>query len=254
MNIENMPYLSVVVPAYNEEANIKNGTPDQLLAYLKKQAYTWEVLFVDDGSSDQTAPLLENYERKDKRVRLIKNPHQGKAATVATGVMAANGEIIMFTDTDQATPMSEIEKFFPFFEEGYDVVIGSRSGRKGEPPLRKVMAYGFVILRNLVLRLPFNDTQTGFKAFRADAAHRVFANLKVFEKKQQIKGAAVKAGFDLEILYVARKLGYKIKEVKVNWQHKGSVRVHFIKDSADTIRDMLRIRLYSLRGTYKNLK
>lgn len=244
-------YLSIVVPAYNEEMNIKNGTLNTLLSYLKKQKYTWEVIFVDDGSVDDTASLLEKIQKKEKRIHLIKNPHQGKAATVTTGVMAAAGEIIMFTDTDQATPMSEVEKFFPFFEEGFDVVIGSRTGRKGEPPLRKLMAYGFVFLRNIFLRLPFNDTQTGFKAFKSEAAHKIFTNLKVFKKRQQIKGSAVKAGFDLEVLYVARKLGYKIKEVKVEWQHQGSVRVHFVKDSIDTINDMLRIRFYALKGEYK---
>lgn len=252
MAANKQPYLSVVVPAYNEEVNIKRGAPDRLIAYLATQDYSWEVIFVDDGSQDNTSILLEKYQKKDKRVHLIKNPHQGKAATVTTGVMAANGKIILFTDTDQATPMKEVEKFLPCFESGYDVVIGSRHGRAGMPLLRKVMAYGFVILRTLVLRLPFKDTQTGFKAFSRVTAHKIFGSLKIFGHSGVIKGAAVKAGFDIEILFVARKLGYKIKEVPVEWHHPGTTRVNPIKDSIEALSDMIRIRWYALKGEYKS--
>ena len=153
--------------------------------------------------------------------------------------------------------MKEVEKFLPYFQEGYDVVIGSRSGRAGMPVFRKVMAYGFVILRTIVLRLPFKDTQTGFKAFTRDSAHRIFATLKIFGtsgvmgQTRVIKGAAVKAGFDIEILFVARKLGYKIKEVPVEWHHPGTTRVNPLKDSIEALSDMIRIRWYALRGEYK---
>ncbi|MEK7521310.1 MAG: glycosyltransferase [Patescibacteria group bacterium] len=246
------PYLSVVVPAYNEEANIKRGAVDLLLEYLNKQEYAWEVIFVDDGSGDSTASLLEKYVKLDLKVHLIKNPHQGKAATVTTGVIAATGKIILFTDTDQATPMKEVEKFLPFFEQGYDVVIGSRRGRAGMPFFRKFMAYGFVILRTLVLRLPFKDTQTGFKAFSRESAHKIFKNLKIFGSGGVIQGAAVKAGFDVEILFVARKLRYKIKEVPVEWHHPGTTRVNPLKDSIEALSDMLRIRWYALKGEYKS--
>src|SRR3989344_480987 len=174
------PHLSIVIPAYNEEPNIKRGVQEKVLEYLKKQSYSWEVLFVDDGSADKTASLLETFAKKDARVRVIKNPHQGKAATVMTGMLEAKGEIILFSDMDQATPLGEVEKFLPLFGEGYDIVIGSRSGRAGMPLLRKVMAYGFVVLRTLVLRLPFKDTQTGFKAFSRDAGQKIFKSLKIF--------------------------------------------------------------------------
>ncbi|MBI2268171.1 MAG: glycosyltransferase [Candidatus Blackburnbacteria bacterium] len=251
MSKSNLPFLSVVVPAYNEEQNIRKGAPDRLISYLEKQNYSWEVLFVDDGSVDDTAKLLEKYKDKNKRICLIKNAHQGKAATVMTGVMAATGQIILFTDTDQATPIKEVEKFLPYFEQGYDVVIGSRHGRAGMPFLRKVMAYGFVILRTLVLRLPFKDTQTGFKAFSKVAAHKIFKSLRIFGQSGVIKGAAVKAGFDIEILFVARKLGHKIREVPVEWHHPGTTRVNPLKDSIEALGDMLRIRWYALRGEYK---
>lgn len=245
------PFLSVVIPAYNEEDNIKKGAPNKALEYLKKQKYTWELVFVDDGSLDKTADLLREYAKKDKRIRLICNPHQGKAATVTAGVLSARGGIILFTDMDQATPLKEVEKFLPLFHAGYDIVIGSRSHRKGAPIVRKAMAYGFIVLRTLILRLPFSDTQTGFKALTRKASWNVFKSLQIFSKQRIIKGAAVKAGFDLEVLYVARKLGYKIKEVPVEWQHHGSIRVNPIKDSLEGLKDMLRIRWYALKGAYK---
>lgn len=249
--MRNSPYLSIVVPAYNEEVNVKRGVQQKILDYLLKQNYTWEVLFVDDGSADDTAALLEEFVKNDKRLKLIKNPHQGKAATVMTGMMKAEGEIIMFSDMDQATPLNEVEKFLPLFEDGYDIVIGSRSGRAGMPFLRKVMAYGFVVLRTLILRLPFKDTQTGFKAFSNKAAKKVFTSLKIFGQRGVIKGAAVKAGFDLEFLFVARKLGYKIKEVPVEWHHPGTTRVNPLKDSIEGLKDMLLIRWFSLKGAYR---
>lgn len=245
------PYLSVIVPAYNEEQNIKKGAPQKLLSYLSGQDYSWELIFVDDGSLDKTAELLESFERKNKNVHVIRNPHQGKAATVTKGVLAAGGEIILFTDMDQATPISEIEKFLPWFKDGYDVVIGSRSGRRGAPLIRKLMALGFVVLRTLILRLPLQDTQTGFKAFTKEATRNIFKKLRIFGKIGTIKGAAVKAGFDLEVLYVTRKLGYKIKEVPVEWNYQGTMRVHPIKDSIDGLKDLLRIRWYAIKGEYK---
>lgn len=245
------PYLSVVVPAYNEEDNIKKGSPGKVLDYLKKQKYSWEVVFVDDGSLDKTAKLLEEYAKRDNRVKLVKNPHQGKAATVTTGVLKANGDIILFTDMDQATPLKEVENFFPFFEQGYDLVIGSRRGRKDAPLVRKMMALGFIVLRTLILRLPFSDTQTGFKALKREASRKIFNSLYIFSKQGVIKGAAVKAGFDLEVLYVAHKLGFKIKEVPVEWKHQGSLRVNPLKDSIDGLKDLLRIRWYAIKGAYR---
>jgi dolichyl-phosphate beta-glucosyltransferase len=242
--------LSVVIPAYNEEDNIKGGAAIRVLDYLKKQKYTWEIVFVDDGSSDNTAKLLEDLAKKEKGTRVIKNPHQGKAATVTTGMLAGRGDIVLFTDMDQATPLNQIEKFFPYFEDGYDIVIGSRTGRKGAPLIRKVMAWGFVVLRTIFLRLPFHDTQTGFKAFTNKAAQDVFSHLIIFGKQGLIKQPAVKAGFDLEFLYVARKRKYKIKEVPVEWKYQGTKRVSAIRDGFDSLKDILKIRWHALKGEY----
>lgn len=236
------PYLSVVIPAYNEEQNIKRGAPDKVLSYLKKQKYSWEVIFVDDGSQDKTVQLLEAIVKKDKRLRIIKNPHQGKAATVTTGVLAGDGEIVLFTDMDQATPISEIEKLLPFFKNGHDVVIGSRKGREGAPLVRKLMAAGFALLRNFILGLPFSDTQCGFKAFTNKAVRQIFPDLKIHGMGREIHGAAVTAGFDTEVLFLAKRGGFKIAEVPVNWHHQKAGHVRILKDSIDGLKGILAIR------------
>lgn len=250
------PFLSVVMPAYNEEYNLRTGVLDSVYDYLIQQNYSWEILFVDDGSTDTTLNLAEDFAKKHQNFLVLKEPHRGKAGTVAAGISKAEGEIILFTDTDQATPIDQIEKILPKFKGGYDVVIGSRHGREGAPLIRKVMASGFSFLRLLVLNLPFKDTQCGFKAFTNTAAKEIFRKLEIFGSSrivpgQKIKGASVNAGFDLEVLYMARRLGYKIAEVPVDWHHKEGTKVDPIKDSIEGLRGLIMVRLNSIKGKYK---
>lgn len=244
-------FLSVVIPAYNEEYNLRTGVLDSVYDYLLEQKYSWEILFVDDGSTDGTVRVANEFAKKHKGFTVLKEPHRGKAGTVTAGVLKAKGEIILFTDTDQATPIDQLEKILPKFEKGYDVVIGSRSGREGAPIIRKVMAWGFSFLRLLVLRLPFKDTQCGFKAFKNEPANRIFRKLELFGEKSTTSGASVFAGFDLEVLYVARKLGHKIAEVPVDWHHKEGTKVDPIKDSIEGLKGLLMVRLNALQGKYK---
>lgn len=243
------PYLSVVIPAYREEDNLKSGVLKEVYDYLKKQSYTWEVLIVDDGSPDNTAKVAKELVKKYKNFSVLKEPHRGKGGTVIAGVLASKGEIILFTDMDQATPIDQLEKILPKFNQGFDIVIGSRAGRKGAPLVRKIMAFGFVVLRTLVLRLPYRDTQCGFKAIKSDAKG-IFKKMMIFNEKSS-KDAGVTAGFDLEMLYLARKNGLKVAEVPVVWEHKGSVRVNPIRDSYQGLRDLLRVRINAIRGIYK---
>lgn len=243
--------VSIVIPAYNEEYNLRTGVLDSVYDYLGGQKYTWEILFVDDGSTDKTLKIANEFASKHKNFYVMKEPHKGKAGTVTAGVLKARGDIILFTDTDQATPIDQLEKVLPKFDKGFDVVIGSRSGREGAPILRKIMAYGFSILRYLILRLPYKDTQCGFKAFKKEAARKIFGKLEIFGSKSSTTGASVFAGFDLEILYVARKLGYKIVEVPVDWHHKEGTKVNPIKDSIEGLHGLLMVRLNALRGKYK---
>ncbi|MBI5619683.1 glycosyltransferase [Candidatus Gottesmanbacteria bacterium] len=134
------PFLSIVIPAYNEETNIRLGALDRVSRYLERVRYSWEVIVVDDGSTDATGRLLGEF-RSNKGFTVIENPHQGKAATVITGMLQAQGTIVLFADLDQAAPICEVEKLSPWFDRGYDVVIGSRSVRReGAPILRLLMA------------------------------------------------------------------------------------------------------------------
>lgn len=243
--------LSVVIPAYNEEYNLRSGVLDLVINYLNRQKYFWEVLFVDDGSSDLTAKIAEDFAKTHNNFFVLKEPHRGKGGTVIAGMLKAKGNIILFTDTDQATPIDQVEKFLPKFEEGYDIVIGSRSGRRGAPILRKLMAYGFAFLRTIILRLPYKDTQCGFKAFKKEASREIFKRMQVFNQKGEEKGAGVTAGFDLEVLYLARKLKFKVAEVEVIWNHKESERINPIRDSWEGLRDLFRVRLNALQGKYK---
>lgn len=244
------PYLSVIIPAYNEEYNLRTGVLDSVYDYLKDQKYSWEILFVDDGSTDSTLKVAKDFAKKHKNFSVLPEPHRGKGGTVIAGMLKAKGEIILFTDADQATPIDQLEKVLPKFGNGYDVVIGSRHGREGAPLVRKIMASGFSFLRFIVLRLPFKDTQCGFKAFSKEAAGKIFKRLKIFNSSSINSEASVTAGFDLEVLYVAKKLGYKIAEVPVDWHHKEGTKVDPIKDSIEGLNGLIRVRLNALQNKY----
>lgn len=248
-----MTKLSVIIPAFNESENLKKGVLSQVDNFLSKQNYSFEVLVVDDGSTDGTINLIEKFIAQTKNFRLIKNLHGGKAIAVMTGLIESKGEIGLFSDMDQATPIGEVEKLLPYFDQGFDIVIGSRQGRKGAPVIRKLMAFGFSILRTIILGLPFKDTQCGFKAFSRKSIQVIFPTLKKRWKKHlQDKGAAVNAAFDVETLFLARKMGFKIKEVPVAWSHVGTERVQVVKDSLDAIIDILKIRGNDLLDRYRN--
>ena len=246
-------HLSVIIPAYNEEPNFKKGTIDEVPKYLERHNYTYEVLIVDDGSDDDTAKLAESFAKKHKNVKAIKNTHQGKAETVKTGVENAKGELILFTDFDQATPLSEIEKLLPYIPE-YDIVIGSRqlpgARREKEPFHRHLMGLVFNLVVQIIAVKGIWDTQAGFKLFKAEVAKPLFASLKVYGKGKAVKGALVTA-FDVELLFIAKKRGYKIKEVPIIWHHVATSRVNPLKDSLRMLRDVIKIRLNDFRGVYK---
>lgn len=250
--VDDKPRLSVVIPAYNEEPNFKKGLIDEAPRYLSKQSYDYEILIVDDGSDDETADLAQKFAKKYKNVRVIKNPHQGKAETVKTGVIEAKGEYILFTDFDQATPLSEVEKLLPLFPE-YDIAIGSRqlpgAKREKEPFHRHLMGLVFNLIVQIIAVRGIWDTQAGFKCFKAGVAKELFGKLKVYGKGKQVKGALVTA-FDVELLFIAKKMGYKIKEVPIIWHHVATSRVNPIKDSLRMLRDVIKIRFNDLRGIY----
>lgn len=247
-------FLTVVIPCYNEERNIRLGALENVYSYLNKQKYTWEVILVDDGSSDESLKLLKKFILGKINFRLIKKRHQGKAAAVTSGVLQAKGDIILFTDMDQATPLAEIEKLLPYYQKNYSIVIGSRSSRRrGAPLLRIAMAKGFIYLRNLILKLGIKDTQCGFKSFKKETALTIFPQLLVFNSNRIASGSTVTAGFDIEVLYLAKLLKYKIAEVPVEWHYQETRNVSPLKDSIESLIDLLRIRYYSLTGIYQKI-
>ncbi|MFA5136129.1 MAG: glycosyltransferase [Patescibacteria group bacterium] len=246
--------ISLIIPCYNEEINIQKGVLDKIGNHTGSNSRFKEVIIVDDGSTDETKNLIQKeYLPRYPKFRLIENDHKGKAQTLITGIKESLSTAVMFTDIDLATPLEEDTKLLKALDEGYQVVIGSRNTeRKGAPFLRKLMAVGFIYIRNFMIGLSnIKDTQCGFKAFRRDAANHILSKLRVFNKEHgNIQGSSVKAGFDLEFLFLANKLGYKIKEVPVTWKHVETKNVNFIKDSVETIRDILAIKYYDLAKKY----
>ena len=242
--------LSVVIPTYNESANLKRGVLNEVANYLNGAKIDYEVIVVDDGSSDNSAALIKKFISRNQKFKLIQNKHGGKAIAVMTGMLAGEGKIILFTDMDQATPITQVEKFMPQFDGGADIVIGSRHGRKGAPLVRKLAAWGFSVLRRIILGLPFKDTQCGFKAFSKQVVDRIIPKIKNEWGVVHFKGGAVNAGFDVELLYLAKKYGFKIAEVPVEWRYVDTERVQVVKDALAAIYDMLRIRWNDLAGKY----
>lgn len=243
--------ISFIIPAYNEEINIKRGVLNSVCDYLNEKKFDWEVLILDDGSKDNTKKLIKDFVLHHKNFKFYEEPHRGKGGTLIAGINYSVGDIVLTLDMDQSTPISEFDKFLIKFNDGYDIVIGGRSGRPGQPIIRKLMAYGFVTLRSLILRLPFKDTQCGFKAYSRKAIRKVFDKIQIYGGKVG-GGGSVSAGFDLEVLYIARKQKLKVAEVPVEWYEYGERKeVSPVRDSYEGLRDLIKIRLNALLGKYK---
>ncbi|MCL5969957.1 MAG: glycosyltransferase [Patescibacteria group bacterium] len=247
-------YLSVVIPSFDEIVNLRKGVLDKIEHFLSRKKYNYEVIIVDDGSRDGSVGFVENFIKENNNFRLIKNPHMGKAGAVTTGVLESKGEYVLFTDMDQATPIEEVDNLLPYFEEGYDIVIGSRQGeRRGAPFSRKIMAKSAILLRSVIIGIrSIKDTQCGFKVFKRTAAEKLFLKVKELHSGyKKIGGSSVSAGFDMELLYLALKYGYKIKEVPIEWLYVETRRVNPVKDSFYGVLDLLRIKMNDLKGKYK---
>jgi len=247
-------FLSVVIPCYNEEANLKRGVLRQVYDYLKKRKYSWEVIISDDGSTDKSKKLVETFVKKYPCFRLLKNQHGGKPYAVWQGIKRARGEIVLFTDMDQSTPISEIKKLLPFFNKGYDVVIGSRGWRrKGAPFYRQIAGWIFLNSRRLFLLPNIVDTQCGFKAFKTPIAKELFPKLSVLKNFKQATGWRVTA-FDVELLFLAQKRGCKIGEVLVRWRDEDVAtgkNKSFIKEAKQMLEQIINVRKNERQGKYR---
>jgi len=235
-------------------ANLQKGVLDKIEHFLSKKDFAYEVIIVDDGSTDGSVDFVRKFSSNNLNFELIENPHLGKAGAVTTGVLSSRGDYVLFSDMDQAAPIEEVDKLLPHFDKGYDVVIGSRkSQRKGAPWTRILMAKGMIFLRTLLVNIHgISDTQCGFKMFKREVAQKLFNKInKLHNNFKKVSGSNVSAGFDVELLYIAENLGYKIKEVPVNWLYVETRRVNPVKDSIEGFLDLIRIKIKALRGEYK---
>lgn len=245
--------ITLIIPCYNEVANLQKGVLDRVGNYVSDNPQFKEVIIVDDGSTDDSKKIIKKeYLPHFAKFSLIENNHQGKAFAIITGIRHAKSRLVMFSDIDLATPIDETEKLLSVLKEGADIVIGSRTVRQGAPLKRKIMAHGLILLRGFFLGLgKLRDTQCGFKLFKANAANQIIEKMQVFREGKTIHGSSVSAGFDLEFLFVARKLGYEIKEVPVIWRHVETKNVNLVKDSLETLSDMILMRYYHIKGKYQ---
>jgi len=238
--------VSLVIPTFNEKKLITK-TIDEVLSYFANEDYKFEIIIVDDASSDRTPELVMAYAQRYDCIRLIINEtNRGKGFSVKKGVLSAQGKYIVFTDADLSTPIKELSILLHSLSSGYDIVIGSRiieSSRVKvkQPWLRRIMGRFFNMYISFFFSINISDTQCGFKGFEAAAAKRLFS-------MQKISGFS----FDVEILYLAKLVGYRVKEIPVLWINRTDSRVRILKDSLNMALDVLRIKLNSFKGLYRD--
>jgi dolichyl-phosphate beta-glucosyltransferase len=238
------PRYSFVIPAYNESARIR-ATIEKILAHLHSQQWDAEILVVNDGSTDDTAQIVRSYAAHNPSLHLLENPgNRGKGYSVRNGMLHANGEVILFSDADLSSPIQEADKLFAAINSGADVAMGSRWLRvelqtQRQPLYRQLFGRIFNLALRIILGLHYRDTQCGFKAFTRRAAQSIFP-------LQQIE----RWGFDPEILYLARRFGFRIEEVPVRWAHREGTRINPLVDGMRMFVEMLRVRWYSISGKY----
>jgi glycosyltransferase involved in cell wall biosynthesis len=239
------PAYSIVIPAYNESARL-GATLEKVLSYVHAQGWDAEVIVVNDGSRDNTADIIRGYAARDSMLRMVENPgNRGKGYSVRNGMLNARGRVVLFSDADLSSPIEEAPKLFKALDEGADIAIGSRWLRaetqtQRQPLLRQILGRVFNLLLRLTLGLHFADTQCGFKAFKRPAVQTIFPLQKI-----------ERWGFDPEILFLARKFGFKVKEVPVLWGHSGGTRIHPLIDGSRMFQEMLHIRWNSITGKYR---
>lgn len=244
-NIQNklqIPFLSLIIPAHNEETRLPE-TLRQVLEFSGKQTYPVEILVVENGSEDRTFQIAQDFAAQHAAIRVLQNDQRGKGRAVRQGMLAAKGEFRFMCDVDFSMPVEEIGKFLPPIQTDYDVAIASREAagavRHGEPYYRHFIGRIYNGLIRLLALPGLQDTQCGFKCFRGTVADELF-------RRQTLTGWS----FDVEILFIARKLGYKILELPIHWYYNPQSKINVMRDSFKMGVDLLTIRLNGLRGIY----
>jgi dolichyl-phosphate beta-glucosyltransferase len=238
------PALSLVLPAYNEQARLP-FTLAEINAYLCAERLDCEVIVVDNGSYDATSAVVQQAMQRSPTLRLLRTDRRGKGLAVRTGMLAARGDVAIFADADLSWSVAELSRFTGLVSDRTPIVIGSREGagarRIGEPVYRHLMGRVFNGVVQALAVPGVDDSQCGFKAFRRDVAQAIFSN-------QRIDGF----GFDVEVLYLARKFGFGVEVVPLRWEHKENSRVAAVRDTLRMLSDVLRVRLNDWRGTYES--
>ncbi|HEY9680703.1 MAG TPA: dolichyl-phosphate beta-glucosyltransferase [Oculatellaceae cyanobacterium] len=240
-----MSEISVVIPAYNEQKRLPS-TLQSVHGYLTSKNYDFEIIIVNDGSSDGTVDTVQEFAKHHEGVRLISyTQNQGKGYAVRQGMLAANGDKVLFNDADGSSPIYELEKLSASLQKGFGVAIGSRAKQDASRTVnalayRKFMGNFFNFIVQSLLLKGIQDSQCGFKMFTHEATQSIFSVAKE-------NGFA----FDVEILHVARMRGYKIDEVPINWTNVDGSKVNLVLDSSKMFMDVVKIKLRSLFGAYR---
>jgi len=236
------PFLSIIIPAYNEEHRLPR-TLEQIFTFLSDQNYTAEVLVVENGSNDRTFEIASEFARQNRNLKVFQEEKRGKGNAVRRGMLEAQGDYRFLCDADLSMPIVEVNKFLPPALDDIDIAIASRevpgAVRYDEPHYRHLTGRVFNNLIRLLVLPDLQDTQCGFKCFRAEVAQDVF-------RYQTLTGWS----FDVEILYIAQRKGYQIREVPINWYFKADTKISVLQDSWQMFLDLLTIRRNARRGLY----
>lgn len=235
--------LTVIIPCYNEENRFKTGF-EHFYNYLKNTKFNWEIILVDDGSKDKTLNLMNTAAKKNKNIKIISySANKGKGLAISKGVLAASGEIILFSDLDHSVDISTVNSFFKYFTNA-DVVIGSRRLKnskllKRQKPLREFLGKGFTLLVRILIDWKIKDATCGFKAFKKEAAKKLFRKISIY-------GWA----FDAEILFLCKKYRMKVAQAPVEWTDVKGSKVSVTKDIVSSLCGLLQIRLNDFNNKY----
>ncbi len=236
------PLLSIIIPAHNEQSRLPR-TLEQVLAFLDRQKYTAEVLIVENASTDRTGELAEAYAKESEKLRVIRTPERGKGLAVRLGMLAARGDYRFMCDADLSMPIEEVNRFLPPMLSNFDVAIGSREVHgavRYNEPIRRHLGGRMMNLAIRWLILPqFQDTQCGFKCFRGSIVEDLFG-------RQTLNGWS----FDVELLFLAGRLGYRVVEIPIDWYYRSESKVNALRDALRMISDIFLIRMQARRGVY----
>ena len=239
------PKLSVIIPCYNEQNRFKNGL-NHYFSYLKTKNYSWELIFVNDGSTDKTLKIMMQNAKKNKNIKIVSYPkNQGKGYAIVQGIKKAKGRYILFSDLDHSVPIKTVDSFFKYFKEGYDCVIGSRrvEGAKllvRQPKLRELLGRGFTQLVRILVDPKIKDSTCGFKAFEIKAAKKVFSKVTVYDW-----------AFDAEVLFLCKKFKMRYAQAPVIWSDQRGSQVRLKKDILKSLFGLFKIRVNDLFGNYQ---